>query len=176
MSKLVVLGALLLAAAVANTTAIAAQERQRVGVVFAVPTTVGLEWELGSRLAIRPDCSFSWTSTDSASALGSFDTKDLTVGVSALFYVRHWSLLRAYVSPRFSHQLSHGDGSFAAGTRTQSLFSGSFGAQYELGPRFGVFAEAGVEYGRGRYSGGAAGVTKSTSFSNRAALGAILFF
>ena len=155
-----------------------AQDHQKIGVVFAVPATVGFEWEVTPRLALRPDVAFARSARSSSAPIGgfSFDSREVSVGLSAVFYVGNLAPLRIYLSPRYEHQLAR-NGELPANTDTRSAYAASVGAQYDLAPRFAMFAEAGVGYTRSRNTfGGTSGVTTFTSLANRATLGAILFF
>ena len=101
--------ACLLVAAAANASA---QPARTFGVTMAYPASIGVLWQASQRLAIRPDLSVSWSSTESSSdSIGgglippiSIETKSdgytLGVGVSALWTVARWDALRAYVAPR----------------------------------------------------------------------------
>jgi hypothetical protein len=46
-----------------------AQESRPFGLVFGAPANVGVLWQAAKRLAIRPDVSFSWASTETTSEL-----------------------------------------------------------------------------------------------------------
>jgi hypothetical protein len=74
------------------------------------------------------------------------------IGVSALLYVTKPDGLGLYVSPRYtySHLSTTSSASRAASTTTSTHgVSGSLGAQYAMGRRFGVFGEVGLMYTRG---------------------------
>lgn len=154
-----------------------AQDRQKIGLLIATPAVVGLDWEITPRLALRPDFAFAHnTITDAIFAAQTSHSRTGSVGISALFYVRRSDLLRIYLSPRYAHQLSRDTGSFNS-TQSESEFVGSIGGQYELAPRFGVFAEAGLRYTTWRLTaGGTSGVSTSATLANAASVGAILFF
>ena len=58
------------------------------------PTSVGVIWHLSDAVAVRPEVNLT-TSTTNVS-LSSTSATAYGVGVSALFYVKHWDALRAY--------------------------------------------------------------------------------
>jgi hypothetical protein len=152
-----------------------AEDSPRVGLTIGYPASVGLLWHISDRLAVRPDFGFSWTSSEapSSSAIGlssaSNSSTRAAVGIGGLIYVAKWEALRTYLAPRFGY--SRGT-STTEGTSTSISFtsfppitettttssyttttkssiyeaSGSFGAEYTLGTRFGVFAEVGVAF------------------------------
>jgi hypothetical protein len=97
-----------------------AQESRPFGLVFGVPAHVGVVWQASKRLAIRPDVSFSWASTETTSELSiglapggvqsSIVTRSRTestavaVGLSALISVGEWDRVRAYLGPRVTYE------------------------------------------------------------------------
>jgi hypothetical protein len=137
------------------------------------------------------------------------DTTALGVAISGLFYVARKDSLRPYVSPRFTYSRTSVSGTTDNGTiigptTTDSVVSSyagslSFGAQYSLGRRFGVFGELGGSYARintaststftiatSTFINGAIvqatsaqvvrGSSAQNQYSTRAALGVIVFF
>jgi opacity protein-like surface antigen len=97
-----------------------AQDEPKAGLTVAFPGAVGVLWQVSGRFAIRPDVSFSWSSTESSSPgviggggiLPSISLESVTegqnvsVGVSALFTVRRRDALRIYVAPRVGYTRS----------------------------------------------------------------------
>jgi len=159
-----------------------AQETGQVGLTMAFPAAVGVICHATDELAIRPDFTFSEASSTGTALTSS--TASVGVGVSALFYVRKWDNLRAYLSPRFGYQWSsftfQGSSPPSGSTNTYSG-SGSFGAEYLLHRRFAVFAETGLVYSHA----GTDGATLTPGFSLassahtwglRGGVGAILYF
>jgi hypothetical protein len=146
---------LCLVALVAAPAMAAAQDTKKVGMTIAYPASVGLLWHASEKIAIRPDFSFSGSSSDTDAAgfsLGS-DGWNTNVGISALFYLRTYDRLRTYIAPRFSY--GHSSATSEASdlinevrTTTTNVVgaSGSFGAQYGLGDRFSVFGEIGFAF------------------------------
>jgi hypothetical protein len=113
-------------------------------------------------------------------------------GASALFYLQRRDALRTYVSPRFAYTRGTTTttsrpppspiapvGSPTSETKNSTYFaSGSFGAQYALGTRFGVFGEVGLGFGRSESSGGAptrAG-SKTRNLATRSGVGVLFYF
>jgi hypothetical protein len=167
-------------AMIATARPSSAQETGRVGLTMAFPAAVGVIWHATDALAIRPDFTFSQSSSGGASLAASSDSVGL--GVSALFYVRKWDNLRAYLSPRFGYQWSSftypGSSPASISTNTYSG-SGSFGAEYLLHRRFAVFAETGLIYSHASSGAAASGLSldaSSHTWGTRAGIGAILYF
>jgi len=134
-----------------------AQDTPRVGLTMGYPAAVGVIWNVADRFALRPEMTFSGSTSDSSlgDILGigtgsSSDGFQIGAGLSGLIYVGRWDELRTYVSPRFSYSRtrtsSTSTGSSSENTSRSYLTSGSFGAQYSLGRRFGVFGEIGLAY------------------------------
>jgi hypothetical protein len=162
-----------------------AQEAGQTGLTVADPSSVGIVWQASDRLAVRPDLSFSTTSSDSGGiGLGGSETSQVgTVGVSVLYGVGRWDALRTYVAPRFGYtrsSLSVASLSTADTHTSTYVVSGSFGASYALGRRFGVFAEVGMAYSGTSNSSttllsSTNGLTVHT-WATRSGVGAIIFF
>ena len=165
-----------------------AQDNSRVGLVMGYPASIGVLWHVTDRIAIRPEIDFFRTSItfeNSGSALlpaneDEDTSRAIRPGVSALFYLGPMEDLRTYVSPRFVF-VSTGTSS-SDQESSNYLVSGSFGAQYRLGTRFGVFGEIGIEYSRSetRFSVPTpiSGTTtvRRTGVASRAGVGVILYF
>lgn len=148
-----------------SATRAAAQERDGFGLVMGHPASVGVIVPVATWLSLRPDVSLFRASSKSPTATtingtvvdasdSTFNTWNVTVGVSALFYVGRWDNLRTYVSPRFAFlKTAHSStvpGTFVSAATSSDqigyLTSGSFGARYTLGPHFGVFGEVGLNH------------------------------
>ena len=140
-------------------TAARAQDAPKVGLTMGYPTSVGVLWQIADRVAVRPELSLSHVSGDTSgpdvtipTPLSSDSTNSLGAGVSALVYLGPRDPFRTYISPRFSYART--STSAASGTSTSDStvsayqVTGSFGAQYTLGRRFGIFGELGVGYTR----------------------------
>ena len=160
------------------------QEPGPVGLVMGLPASVGVIWHLGERLAVRPELSLSWSSAESTtpSAGGaitsSTDAAQIGVGSSVILYVRQWDGLRLYVSPRFVYLRSETTATSGQSTSTTYSGSGSFGAQYSLGRRAGVFGELGLSYTRLRTSSDfvASAESRGTLVRTRSSVGLIVYF
>src|SRR4051812_22975571 len=136
----------------------AAQEAGKVGVTMGFPGSVGIIWHATGRIAVRPEFSFTRTTTDVP-----ITTKAWTVGtgVSGLFYVSSHDNVHTYVSPRFTYTKSRGSAQSTAISDTSAKatgFAGSFGAQYSPSQRFSVFGEAGLGYTHSSNTSGIAGI------------------
>lgn len=130
-----------------------AQEKGRKGLVIAYPTSVGFIWNITSRVAIRPDFSFTKATSPTQSAIApNLDTYTFETGFSALFFLKKWENVSAYVTPRFSYSRSKTtNNNLTSNGYTVNWgypSSASFGVQYGLNERFSVFGEAGAEYNR----------------------------
>ncbi|HEX7140365.1 MAG TPA: hypothetical protein VF219_21115 [Vicinamibacterales bacterium] len=139
---------------------VSAQDPGQLGITMGYPTAVGVIWHLTDSIAIRPEVNVTTSTTNVT--LTSTSATAYGVGVSGLFYVKHWDALRAYVAPRYAYQ--HGSATSSTGidlplplpidlpsfqtstTTSQHNFSGLFGAQYLLHRHFGVFGEVGATY------------------------------
>jgi hypothetical protein len=172
----------------------AAQEAGKVGLTMGFPAAIGIQWHVSDKVAIRPEISFSATSSEITSGTGLQSEGDSwTVGtnITALFYLSTDDRLRTYLAPRFtwSHASSTSELSLpinnpiTGGTTSESTttgkaygFGGSFGAQYGLGDRFVVFGELGLNYAHGTNESSLSTV-KSTSngWGTRAAVGIVYF-
>ena len=139
-----------------------AQDDPKVGLTMGYPSAVGVLWQTSDRVALRPEFTWTRTSTDAPStidpvvgAVSSSSTSDLWttgVGLSALFYVGRYENLRTYLSPRFTYSRSSGSTAITGSALSSSTdgwaysTSGAFGAQYGLGRHFAVFGEIGGAY------------------------------
>ena len=142
----------------------AAAQSRTLGLSIGVPASLAVLWQPSPAVGIRPEFTFDLFDAESASAsrLGSSqfsnDTRQVGVGISALFQVYREENLSVYVSPRYVYRRGHTDvvqevpaDVFVNGSdreiRGYSL-TGSLGGRYTLGTRFGVFGELGVDYSR----------------------------
>lgn len=187
---------------------VSAQDPPRVGLSMGYPATIGVIWEVNERFALRPEIGVQRSSADQTDAISfglsagdsldtstivSTSTSDLTqvnAGLSALIYLSHHDALCTYVSPRWAYSRTSNSlhstlsevRNFGSSASGQSL-SGSFGARYALGRRFGAFGEVGLSFTRVVTSpdersmalfGSAQDVSRS--FNTRSAAGVILYF
>jgi len=165
-----------------------AQEKGDWGLTMGYPSAAGLIWHGSDRLALRPDLTFSG-STSKAEALGITGTSGYStsvgVGISLLYYLRQWDGLRTYVCPRFSYSRATSSVESLAGPGlitdlTISGYSGSglFGAQYSLHRRFSVFAEVGFGFTdqTSSSSAGSTARTDSIGWGTRTGIGAAFYF
>ena len=165
-------------------TSVFAQEKGKVGVTMGTPASFGLIWHATEKVALRPD--FSFATSSSESDFGENDSHSYAFGISALFYVKKWDQVSAYVSPRYawSHTgtTSRAEGDFfiedeVKSTNNSQNFSGSFGVQGWIGSRFSAYGEVGVSY---FHSDSKSGVTDSkssgNSFATRSGVGIAFYF
>jgi hypothetical protein len=182
--------------ALGAVTTSAQDQQQRVGLTMGYPASVGIIWHVTDKVAVRPDLSFLHTSNELAAPISAFaattssDVTTVSIGVSGLFYVGKWDALRAYLSPRFAYSRLSGSNSVTSSigvgdvlpaidvssTVSNYLVSGSFGAQYSLGRRFGVFGEVGYGYTRASDDTRALSTTRSTTTGTRTGVGVIFYF
>lgn len=170
---------LILTLSLLNGRAAEAQEKGQTGLTMGYPASVGLVWQPSDSVAVRPEFSFATSSNDSATTISRVATS-LGVGLSGLFYVRRWDSLSAYVSPRFVYNhLTNGPSSLAPVINTYSM-TGSFGTQYAMNRRFGVFGEVGLGYSHAEQElqlAGSPGPTTTTdSWSTRTGIGVLVYF
>jgi len=175
---------------VGSVTSSAAQESGDVGLSMGYPSTIAVIWHISDRVAIRPEVSLDWTSTEIELGLPiegdtSTDLFATNVGASILFYLGAPDRLRTYVSPRilYSRVSTDTEASFTADidrTLDGFLASGSFGAQYAVSDRFTAFGEVGFQYSRAsstiRPTFGSTAEGTVRSLGVRTAVGVTLYF
>lgn len=171
----------------------ASQGAGKVGLTMGFPAAVGIQWHLSDKVAIRPEISFSSTSSETSSNSFETDGDSWTVGtnISALFYLSTDDKLRTYLSPRFSWSHASSTSALSSAlvnpitgvTISESKttgegygFAGSFGAQYGLGDRFVVFGELGLNYAHGTTKSNTTSVkTTSNGWGTRTAVGIVFY-
>ena len=165
-------------------TPVAAQEKGDTGLTISAPSAIGVIWHVSEKVAVRPEVSFSFSETDGDSAnVSDIKTHMVTLGGSALFYLGRWDSLRTYFAPRLSYSWSGsstGDSGFDISSNQDAWgLAGSIGAQYGLGTRFAVFAEAGLMYSSTRIESVTSIVNldrTAWAFGSRTAIGGTLYF
>lgn len=177
----------LLLSCIALLPAIArAQERGQTGVAMGFPATVAFIWHVSDTLAVRPEFSFSHSSSESESSFfgetSSSDTWNVSVGTSALWYLQKTDNVRTYFSPRiaFGHSSAEsGIDDLDPRTSNTVAASGSFGAQYAPVRRFSVYGEIGYGVSRASTEFRTPIVTSKITgwnWSTRTTVGVILYF
>jgi hypothetical protein len=161
-----------------------AQDATKVGITMAAPQSVGIIWQ-SRKFAVRPEVTFSGSSTSVSSPLssGSSSSWNIGLGVSVLFYLHQYERLRTYIAPRFdySHSATSIDISSTsaispATSRWAAGGTGSFGAQYQIVDRFAVFGEAGFTFSHMHLPAiGTAAVGHSDAWGTRTAVGVIFY-
>lgn len=161
-----------------------AQDDPSYGLTMGYPSGVGLLVPVNENVAVRPSLAFSWSSTDSYldGALEGLDIsisgRTLSLDVALLFYMNEPGPLRTYIAPAFTYEHVSvasaladllGDGGDVGASEYGA--SGSFGAQYAIGPRFEVFGEAGLAFSTSSRSDGS-----SKAVRLRSGVGVILRF
>jgi hypothetical protein len=142
----------------------AAAQSETLALSIAVPASVAILWQPTPAVAIRPEFAFDRLDAESTSSsrLGtsrfSSDTRQVGVGISALLEIYREDTLSVYVSPRYVYRRGHTDvvqdlpaDVFSSSSDREIrgyAVTGSLGARYGFGTRFGVFAELGIDYSR----------------------------
>ncbi len=183
------LAAALFALVFCTAASAVAQETGQVGLTMGYPTTIGIIWHVSDTAALRPEFSYAHnsgeTSSPAAGVLATSSGNSTGVGLSALFYVRKWDSVGAYITPRYfySHSSTTSEAMGApvngSSTTTNSGHSvtGSVGVQYSVNRRFGVFGEAGFGYTHGKGSStSSSSEVRTNLWAMRGAIGAILYF
>jgi outer membrane protein with beta-barrel domain len=162
-----------------------AQDKGDTGLVIGFPTSIGLIWHASDRLAIRPEVSFGGAHTETTidDALSTeADSTTFSIGGSAIWYVRRWDNLRAYVVPRLVYSRSDGSSeSQVSGIELESssrsfALSGAFGTQYSLHDRFSVFGEIGLAWTDSSSESGFGTSGDGTSWGTRSSVGVVFYF
>jgi hypothetical protein len=179
-----------LATTMAAAAPVSAQEKGQVGLVMGYPASVGVQFHLSDGLALRPEVTVSTASvtstynSDFVEATSNSDSTAFGFGLKALFYLRKWDSLRAFVTPGFVYARSDTASTYSLNSGTSASNSyqilGSFGAQYALSRRFGILGEVGVQYSDvendSTLPDGTSGTSSSSkSFGTRAAVGVVFY-
>lgn len=145
-----------------------AQDEPKIGITMGYPAALGLVWQVNDRIALRPELGVTRSSNDliattsgvivvggnvvsNTSQLSSNSNWQASIGASVLYYLSKHDGLRTYVSPRWAYTRVSSDSSTdgastSSSTGNSQTLSGSYGAQYAVGPRFSVFGEVGFAY------------------------------
>jgi opacity protein-like surface antigen len=158
----------------------AAQEPGDVGVFMGYPN-LGLVWHVSEKVAIRPEISFSSTSTEVDSSFGGTGTShnwNVKFGASALLFLNDADRLRTYVAPQFTYTRSETEtnSSLSAAVGNTYGLAGLFGTQYSLNDRFSVFGELGLGYTHVTTSDLIGTASKADNWGTRTGVGVILYF
>jgi hypothetical protein len=168
----------------------AAQDRSTVGITMGYPASVGIIWHLGDKIAIRPELTFSGSSSESTTPSGStVETESegwtLGTGISALFYLHDYDRLRTYFSPRFTYNkvtstISSTNGVFnssSTGRASTYGIAGNFGAEGRIADKFSAFGEVGFGYNHTTTSSSSSSTrVEGDSWGTRAGVGVIFYF
>jgi hypothetical protein len=192
---------LLLAVIIATAAPAAAQEKGDVGLTMGYPAAVGVIWHIADRIAIRPDVSMNWSSSESVrvieSALpglppitsdNSATSWSTSVGLSALVTLHTADRFRLYVVPRAAWLRTTIDLEDSVGgisgvsfdeTTDGYVVSGALGAQVSAHERFAIFGELGVQYTEQRSSSTlvqSRSENENRTVGLRSAVGVVLYF
>ena len=173
----------------AGATGASAQDGGKVGITMGYPAAVGIIWHLGDTIAIRPELTFSGSSSETDRAGSTVDSEAdgwaIGTGISALFYVKKYDRVRTYFSPRFTYEkikstVSSSSGVFdASSTGRASSYGivGSFGAEGRIADKFSAFGEIGFGYEHTTTSSSSSPTrTKGDTWGTRAGVGVIFYF
>ena len=171
------------AAAAATATA----QDARVGLTTGYPAVIGIQWHTSESIAVRPEISFTTSSSSSQSLVdASTDFSSFSTGISVLFFSRLRDSLKLYVAPRFSYGRTSGSGDVVESTTDIYSISGSLGGHYALSRRFAVFGEAGVQYSHqtGTVTGTVTGpitlplrtTSRGDNLGTRTGVGVVIYF
>lgn len=166
-----------------------AQERGQVGITMGYPAAAGFVWHITDRIAVRPDITFTQTTSKVDASLPNVSTSRTTralgIGGSLLWYFGAADAnVRPYVSPRVAYtRLSSDDEDEDDGFDVDEIpgtltVSGSFGVQYTPVRRFGLYGEVGVSRARSERTMSFPSITatvSTTTWSTRGAVGVILY-
>lgn len=175
-----------------------AQGERPVGLVMGVPVQVGILWHAAERVAVRPDVSFSWSSSefDASSIPGvtytsAIDSTRVTTGISVLLYLTDDGELRTYVAPRYTFSRSSAStssdlsgpnvlgASSDSSDSSQTTHSGGglFGASYAVGSRFAIFGEVGLDVSTSSSKPSSDGLRSAgKGASTRGGVGVVVYF
>jgi hypothetical protein len=161
-----------------------AQEAGQVGITMGYPASVGLVWHVTDKVALRPEVSFAFGSSETRSEIFETegDSSTFGTGVAALFSLREWDTVRAYSGPRFSYGRTNSNSESILDdvtelTATTYEVTGLFGVQYTPHPRFAVFGEIGFAYSnRETKSDGTRLVLETQSWGTQTGAGIIFYF
>ncbi len=176
--RILVMGCGFAAAAAATATA---QDSGRVGLTTGYPAVIGIQWHISENIAVRPEISFTTSSSSSQSLIdASTDFSSFNTGISVLFYSPLRDNLKLYVAPRFAYGRTSGSGDTLESITDIYSVSGSFGGHYALGRRFAIFGEAGLQYSHQTGSVTSSSPLRTTSrgdnLGTRTGVGVVVYF
>jgi len=167
-----------------GTATAQAQDAGKVGITMGFPGSIGLLWHASDRVALRPELTFSGASSE-ADGPGEVegDNWAIATGVGVLFYLNKQDNLRTYFTPRIAYTRTSSSTTISSVTTSTSENTsnslgvfGSFGAQYNLGEKFGVFGELGFGVTRAKARGGFSNAeSRTTQWGTRAGVGVIYY-
>ena len=167
--------------------AAAAQERGQTGLVAGFPVSFGFIWHASDKLAVRPDLTFSFSTSESETSILGFPSTEVsghsfTLGTTVLWYLAKHDNVRTYVAPRFAYSHSSTEVSLgsAAPSKTNGVtLSANFGAQYTPVRKFAAFGEIGYGFNRAKSKFStpiATSENTSRGWAPRGAVGIIYYF
>ncbi len=179
--RLGLITAFLMATVLVGHTAYA-QEKPPSGFAMGYPAAAGVLWNVSDTVALWPEL-IEVRHTSTTTSGSQRDTNAVGAGIRALLYLRPVDAFRTYIAGQFDYTRQHvttetavGSGTTAGLGTTTSTYSGaaSFGAQYALSARFGVFGEVGIEYDHEMGTGVIRSGGNTTGTRN--AVGVIVYF
>ena len=160
-------------------SAASAQESGDVGVFMGYPS-LGFVWHVSEKVAIRPEVSFSSTSTEFESSLsgtGTAHTWNVKVAPAVLLPQRRRSTADVCGAAVHLHALRRGEQQHPERFPSNTYgFAGFFGARYSLNDRFSIFGELGVGYTHVTTRDLIRTANSADNWGTRTGVGVILYF
>jgi Outer membrane protein beta-barrel domain len=164
---------------VAACSSAGAQDAGKAGLSIGYPGGIGFIWHATDNVAVRPNFTYSRSTSDDISHSWGFGTD-----ISILWYLKKYDNVRTYVSPRFSYSRNSSTSDLTNGIVPPSTVTGSttggaglFGAQASLSKRFAVYGEAGLAFSRRKTESTLSTLTagKGSSWGTTAGVGVIFY-
>jgi hypothetical protein len=159
-----------------------AQDAGKIGITVQYPSSIGVLWHASNRIALRPDVTFSGSSSNSPDGLETSSSWNVGAEFAVVVYLKQYEHVRTYVAPRFDYGYTHTTLNITAtpstsGSRWGAGGSGLFGAEYAPVTRFTVFAEIGFGYSHSTIPalGGPSATGGANSWGAKAAVGAVFY-
>ena len=166
-----------------------AQEAGQTGLTIGFPGAIGMIFHVSEGVAVRPDFTFSRSSSDNGCQAAQQHGVELRRRRQRTFLHRdgarpRWYLLQSSFRLLAFQQRQRRDSATVASTSHSNTYqySGSFGLQYMPVRRFGVYGEAGVQYSRSDsvFTAGSpstsSGKSTGSSVGTRAGIGLVWYF
>jgi hypothetical protein len=160
-----------------------AQDKPHNGFAMGYPAAAGILWNISDTVALWPELIDVRHASTTSNGLQN-DNNAIGAGMRVLLYLAPVQAFRPYIVPQFDYTRQNSTSTATSATSTAtalvttttSTYSGaaSFGVQYALSARFGVFGEVGFEYDHETGTGLIASHGNTTGTRN--AVGVIVYF